>query len=64
MRQNVGLPLHEHTRLDAELIDQIEDRVYRGALYDLNEVLSGLHEAMVADDLWPLPSYREMLFIK
>ena len=21
-------------------------------------------ETMVADDLWPLPSYREMLFIK
>jgi hypothetical protein len=33
----------------AELIDQIEDGVYRGALYDLNEVLSALHEAMVAE---------------
>jgi glutamine synthetase len=21
-------------------------------------------ETMVADDLWPLPTYREMLFIK
>ena len=33
----------------AELIDMVEDDVYRGAMFDLNEVLSMLHETMVAD---------------
>jgi len=33
----------------AELIDLVEDGIYRGALFDLNEVLGMLHEAMVAD---------------
>ena len=33
----------------ARLIDQIEDEVYRGAMFDLKEVLSTLHETMVAD---------------
>lgn len=33
----------------AELIDEVEDRVYRGALFDLNEVLGMIHETMVAD---------------
>jgi glutamine synthetase len=27
-------------------------------------VLGDKLETMVADDLWPLPTYREMLFIK
>jgi len=31
------------------LVDFVEDRVYRGALYALNEVLGLLHEAMVAE---------------
>ena len=32
----------------------------------MNEVrrLGDKLETMVADDLWPLPTYREMLFIK
>ena len=34
----------------SELIDYVEDDVYRGALYDLNEVLGTLHRNMVADD--------------
>ena len=33
------------------------------AMVSLREVVDKL-EAMVADDLWPLPTYREMLFIK
>jgi glutamine synthetase len=33
------------------------------ALGSLREVGDKL-ETMVADDLWPLPTYREMLFIK
>jgi len=37
-----------------------------GVLPAMNEVrkLGDKLETMVADDLWPLPSYREMLFIK
>lgn len=31
------------------LIDQVEDGVYRGAMFDLNEAVSLLHELMVAD---------------
>ena len=27
-------------------------------------ILGDKHETLVADDLWPLPTYREMLFIK
>lgn len=34
----------------AALIDQVEDEVYRGAMFDLNEVLGTLHEAMIADE--------------
>ncbi len=34
----------------AALIDQVEDEVYRGVMFELNEVLSTLHEAMVADE--------------
>jgi hypothetical protein len=33
----------------AELLDEIEDEVYRGALFDLNEVLGMIHESMVAE---------------
>jgi hypothetical protein len=33
----------------AELIDQVEDKVYRGAMFDLNEVLGMVHQTMVAD---------------
>ena len=33
----------------AALIDLVEDGVYRGALFDLNQVLTMLHESMVAD---------------
>jgi hypothetical protein len=33
----------------AALIDLVEDGVYRGAMYDLNEVLGLVHEAQVAD---------------
>jgi hypothetical protein len=33
----------------AALIDVIEDGVYRGAMFDLNEVLGMMHEAQVAD---------------
>lgn len=40
----------------------VRDRV-RPALSDLREVVDDL-ESVVAADLWPLPSYREMLTIK
>lgn len=33
------------------------------AMQDLRSIVDGL-EMMVADDLWPLPSYQEMLFMK
>jgi hypothetical protein len=33
----------------AALIDVVEDGVYRGAMYDLNEVLGLMHEAQVAE---------------
>ena len=38
------------------------DHVVTG-MADLRKVGDKL-ETMVADDLWPLPTYREMLFIK
>jgi hypothetical protein len=34
----------------ARLIDQVEDEVYRGAMFDLREVLEMLHETMVEDE--------------
>ena len=33
------------------------------SMQSLREVVDGL-EMIVADDLWPLPSYQEMLFMK
>lgn len=33
----------------AALLDVVEDDVYRGAMFDLNEVLGMIHETMVAD---------------
>ena len=33
------------------------------AMLELRKAADKL-ETMVADDLWPLPTYREMLFIK
>jgi glutamine synthetase len=33
------------------------------AMLDVRKAADKL-ETMVADDLWPLPTYREMLFIK
>lgn len=38
----------------AELVDEVEDEVYRGALYDLNEVLGLIHQTMLAHDKGPL----------
>ena len=40
----------------------VHDRVI-GAMEDVREVADRL-EKLVADDLWPLPKYSEMLFIK
>ncbi|MBL0920783.1 MAG: glutamine synthetase III [Phycisphaerales bacterium] len=42
--------------------EQVRDEV-RPAMADLREVVDEL-ERRVADDLWPLPTYREMLFVK
>lgn len=35
----------------------------RGAMNTLRNHADAL-EGLIADDLWPLPKYREMLFIK
>jgi glutamine synthetase len=45
----------EHMQYFAQTIRPLMDKV--------REYADGL-EALVADDLWPLPTYREMLFIK
>ncbi len=42
--------------------EQVRDEV-RPAMAELREVVDEL-ERCVADDLWPLPTYREMLFVK
>jgi hypothetical protein len=51
-RDRLTAAWHDHRALCRHigaLIDQVEDGVYRGALFALNEVLGMLHEDMVAD---------------
>ncbi|QEG37788.1 glutamine synthetase III family protein [Bythopirellula goksoeyrii] len=59
--------------LEACLADPIEDSTQEHAKYFIEEILpamaavrqyADLLEGWVADDLWPLPTYQEMLFIK
>jgi glutamine synthetase len=59
--------------LDHALEHHAEGDAYGHAKYARDKVLSAMTavrttgdklETMVADDLWPLPSYREMLFIR
>jgi glutamine synthetase len=60
-------------KLDKVLNHHAEGDVYAHAKYARDAVLPAMLEvrkaadkleSMVADDLWPLPTYREMLFIK
>jgi len=60
-------------KLDSALSHHPEGDVLAHARYARDHVLSSMNElrkfgdkleTMVADDLWPLPTYREMLFIK
>ena len=60
-------------KLDHAVSHHAEGSLLDHAKYARDHVVSGLLEvrkhadaleAMVADDLWPLPTYREMLFIK
>ena len=61
------------TKLDAALGHHAEGDVFHHAKYFRDGVLPAMKtvreasdslETMVADDLWPIPTYREMLFIK
>jgi len=45
-----------------ELAEYMRDTVYP-AMVEVREIADRL-ERIVADDLWPLPKYEEMLFIK
>jgi glutamine synthetase len=58
---------------DANLADNQPDGAHRWALYMRDTVIGAMEavrevsdqlEKLVADDLWPLPKYSEMLFIK
>jgi glutamine synthetase len=60
-------------KLDHALSHHAEGDPYTHAKYARDAVLPAMAElrnlgdgleAVVADDLWPLPTYREMLFIK
>jgi glutamine synthetase len=59
--------------LDRALAHHADGDVHAHAKYFRDSVLPAMAEVrtfgdkletMVADDLWPLPTYREMLFIK
>ncbi|MBY0457571.1 MAG: glutamine synthetase type III, partial [Gemmataceae bacterium] len=52
--EHAGDPYHHAKAVRETVIPKME------ALRALGDAL----ETMVADDLWPLPTYREMLFIK
>ncbi len=61
------------TKLDKALNHHAEGEPYDHAIQARGEIFPALNgvreaadklEAIVADDLWPLPTYREMLFIK
>jgi glutamine synthetase len=61
------------TALDKTLHHHAEGEVIEHATYSRDKVLPAMNavrtvgdklEMVVADDLWPLPTYREMLFIK
>ena len=45
-----------------DLITRQESNLYVDAMHDLRKVVDGL-EKIVSDAAWPLPKYREMLFI-
>jgi glutamine synthetase len=61
------------TNLDKALFHHADGDVYAHAKYTRDGILPAMNhvralgdrlEVMIADDLWPLPTYREMLFIK
>ncbi|HWP40324.1 MAG TPA: hypothetical protein VNL70_05315, partial [Tepidisphaeraceae bacterium] len=63
----------EINRLDKVLNHHVEGEPYDHAKYAREHIFPALNslrevadrlETMVSDDLWPLPTYREMLFIK
>ena len=55
LKQNLPDNLHEASRVTSdEILPKIQEI----------RVIADDLEALVADDLWPLPSYQEMLFIK
>ena len=51
-----------HTGSPKEHAQVYRDKVVP-AMARIRETVDGL-ESMVADDLWPLPKYREMLFVQ
>ena len=56
-------------RITANKIENVEKRAYAfcDKIFPLLEkirVHADQLELIVADDLWPLPKYREMLFVK
>jgi glutamine synthetase len=61
------------TTLDRALHHHPDGEVFAHAQYARDKILPSMNavrglgdklEMVVADDLWPLPTYREMLFIK
>ena len=57
---------HYLGRVPEKRIDEEMAAACRRALADAEGGLLGKRkiETIVADDLWPLPTYREMLFVK
>jgi glutamine synthetase len=60
--EDVNLADNQDDSTPAKWADYVHDRVVP-AMEDVREVADRL-EKIVADDLWPLPKYSEMLFIK
>jgi glutamine synthetase len=60
--EDANLEENQDDSTPAKWADYVHDRVLP-AMDDVREVADRL-EKIVADDLWPLPKYSEMLFIK
>jgi len=61
----VALDHAAHHKHSGEAVRRREgDPRHRAAKMVELRTLGDALETMVADDLWPLPTYREMLFIK
>ncbi len=70
--EGVSAPLADLSALKSALLDHPASSAFEEATHAQNERLSALEavrtavdalENVVADDLWPLPTYQEMLYI-